>query len=790
MLLPNAGLFDFQWTGIDFLAGRRRGLLADEQGLGKQQPLDAKVLTPSGWFRMGDLEKGSLIIGADGQPTQVTGVYPQGIQPAYRVVFWDGTSTECGLDHLWAVKDGNRRYRKKDWTVKSLQELLDSGLKSTNGSGDYNKWSIPVTAPIKHPETPVDIPPYILGVLLGDGYLCGNGIQFSCPDFDFDIIKQIQRRLPDGLTLSVSHWPDCPQYRITNATNSRHNEIAAALNRYGLRIKSGRKFIPDDYLFGSVEQRMELLRGLMDTDGSANKNRVTFHTTAPRLATDVANLVRSLGGVAVERWYNRDSEDKTRECQVNVKLNVCPFHLHRKAKQWRPASGAMKVGKFIESVDFVGNVTQQCIRVDNPDGLYITDDYIVTHNTPQAVQAADDILASRVLILCKAIARIKWAREWQRWSAFPAAIDIASTKHPPAIQPAGVTICNYEIIHRQPILQQLINQHWDVVICDEMQALKGGVDSLRGQVVLDPKRGLHRRAAYLWGLSGTPAPSHLGDLFAWLRALHPELIADTPNYADFLRRYTHCAQSPFGWRVWGLKDPATVRRLLDPVMLRRKRTEVFPDGPGLQIDEIPLSVNPGKELKDLANHPDILELNDVLAALDPEDNPESVLSAFGLDLSVLRRLTGIAKASAIAELAADELTAGQEKIVIMAWHREVIETIAEKLANYGAVMVYGGQNRTEQQKSLDSFQSESTKCRAVVGQLQTAGTSIDLTAANRLLLGEINFVPGDVEQAILRILRIGQTTDCRVSFVSLGNSIDETTMRVYARKAAMLKKFL
>lgn len=406
--------------------------------------------------------------------------------------------------------------------------------------------------------------------------------------------------------------------------------------------------------------------------------------------------------------------------------------------------------------------------------------------TVQAIDAADMTGARTILVLCKAIAKIKWQREFERWASNRRPYQIPGARD--TIASRGVVILNYELAHRKPILAQLLRRRWDLLICDEMQMLRGGAASMRGQVVLDPERGLAQRAAAVYGLSGTPAPNHIGDMYAWLRALHPERVPDCPTYIDFLKKYTHFTRTPFGERVWGVKDKAGLRALLAPVMLRRTRKQVFADGPELRIDELPLSVDTNAQLRALEDHPDILALGDVLEALKPGDNPEAAIRAADIDLATLRRLTGLAKVDAVAEQVRDELAGNDEKIVLMCWHREVIESLTKKLADFNAVHVYGGQSAKEQQKAIDIFAERSTVCRVFVGQLLTAGTSIDLIAASRMLLVEIDFVPGNVEQAILRILRIGQDNDCRVSFASLGGSIDETVMRVYARKANMLKE--
>lgn len=407
----------------------------------------------------------------------------------------------------------------------------------------------------------------------------------------------------------------------------------------------------------------------------------------------------------------------------------------------------------------------------------------------QAIDAATHIGAERVLVLSKAVAKINWSREFAKWSDIerPVCIPRPGEKIPKS--GPSLTVINYDIVHRPEILGRLVRRQWDVLIADEIQMLKAGIESRRGQAVLHPELGLHTTAEFFWGLSGTPAPNHAGDLFAWLKANHPELIADTPTYEDFLARYTYFQETPYGIRVLGNRDAEGLRALLKPVMLRRRRKKVLPQLPKLTVDTITVE---GKEipgLRALEAHPDIDFVRDLIDGLAPEENPEAFLRISDVDMTTLRRFTGLAKVEAAAELIAEELDNGVDKIVVMCWHRDVIDTLVRLLKKYGARAIHGGTSSADKQTAIDLFQ-ESTKCRVIVGQIQSAGTSITLTAAARMIFVEASWVPGDNEQAVLRIMRIGQQRGCRASFLCLDGSLDEVVMRVYARKVEMLDEFL
>lgn len=413
--------------------------------------------------------------------------------------------------------------------------------------------------------------------------------------------------------------------------------------------------------------------------------------------------------------------------------------------------------------------------------------------TIQAVRAADRSNAARVLVVSKAVGRRHWAREFaqhgriERRACLPRPGD--------TIDPtARLVVIHYDILHRPEILKQLLPLRFDTLIADEMHSLKAGADSLRGQVVLDRRRGLIRRARMTWGLSGTPAPNHAGDLWPWLSALHADQLGDrlAGSYDAFLQHYCRAEQTPYGWRVRGNRRER-VRELRDMlhgggIMLRRKREEVLPDLPPLRVDTVSLDGDASRDLQLLEGHPDIDAVRDVLLGLDVDEHPAEAAAAWEQDLSTLRRLTGLAKVRATADMVRAELE-GIDKIVVMGWHQEVLEQLARELSGYRPILVHGGSDPEDKERAEEQFQTDPDR-RVFIGNILSAGTTITLTATHRMLVVEPSWVPGDNEQAILRILRIGQDHPCEVSFVALAGSVDEIVQAVYARKADMLTDFM
>jgi hypothetical protein len=341
---------------------------------GYAQPLDANVLTPVGWKRMGDLEVGDEVIGGDGKSTTVVGVHPRGEMDVYRVWLNDGTSTRCTADHLWSVDALDPRMLRRTFT---LAELTDRQLRwSVNGSPFYLP-KLPAVEFCTSKELAID--PYLLGFMLGDG-----GLASSTPDIcsnDEESVARVAELLPAGVSL-VQHGPR-NWWASSGRRGGKPNPLTESLRTTGLWGRTSHaKFIPEAYKLSSVEDRLALLQGLLDTDGSVDYRRGTgteFYTASKRLADDVAEVVRSLGGLARVK-------SKREGWRVAIELldDHKPFRLTRKAGVHRNSRKPFR--RRITAIETVGRHEVQCITVANDDGLYVTDDYIVTHNSPAMIE--------------------------------------------------------------------------------------------------------------------------------------------------------------------------------------------------------------------------------------------------------------------------------------------------------------------------------------------------------------------------------------------------------------------
>lgn len=393
----------FQCAAIRRLSEEGRGILGLDVGLGKAQPLDAKILTPDGWKLMGEINPGDMVIAADGSSVPVIGVFPQGEKEIFEVEFSDGAKTRCCDEHLWFTQTEldrkKERYARRNGkernipgTVKPLSEIRTTLVYQTQ-----KNHRVPIAAPAQHPERNFLIDPYIMGVLIGDGCFRADNVTFT--PGDDEIANNVAEIIKDrGLPVEVNPYRSSNRaqtWGLCRTNAAAPNVFRTELETLGLfgRV-SQEKFVPEPYLYASAEQRLSLLRGLMDTDGYVSRDGITvqFSSSSERLANDVRQIVQSLGGIA---WigskiptytHNGEKREGCRSYTVSMRLpaEMNPFRLARKVERVSPKSRYLPV-RYIVRVESVGVQQAQCIMIDHPDHLYVTDDYIVTHNTFAAI---------------------------------------------------------------------------------------------------------------------------------------------------------------------------------------------------------------------------------------------------------------------------------------------------------------------------------------------------------------------------------------------------------------------
>jgi len=352
---------DFHKEIYSILPKTKRLVLAAPRGFAKAQSLKSKILTPNGWKLMGDIKVGDYVIGENGFPKKVLNQTPVTKMHLYRLKTRDGRSTLCNLDHLWKVScPQNTGYKE---IVKPLRDILKNykteRLDKRSGKlGVEYRYFLKWAKPIEFSEKDLPLDPYTLGAWLGDGTSESGGFTTNDPE------------MLDYIPHTVTKCKNKYGYTI--------RKIRPILRKLNL-LKN--KHIPEAYLFGSKSQREALLQGLIDTDGTVNASHKIFEfcNKNKRLIDDVCYLIRSLGGTAtIGSGISRCNGKEFNYFKITARCpeSVIPVKLKRKRKLW---DKSIKVKSAITSIEYECEDLGKCIEVE--DKLYITDDFLLTHNS-------------------------------------------------------------------------------------------------------------------------------------------------------------------------------------------------------------------------------------------------------------------------------------------------------------------------------------------------------------------------------------------------------------------------
>ena len=347
--------FSHQIEAIYYGMEHNKFHLGDEQGLGKALTLDTKILTPDGFKLMKDIQSGNLVIGQNGMPTKVLRTYYHENKNIYKITFSDNTFIKCCDEHLWEVRTSNdiRRGTKKVLTTKEL--LKDFKLK-------YNlKYYIPMVEPVQFNKKDLPLNPYLLGCLIGDGSLTGTSVGFtSCDSFIVDKLNSILA--PDYFLHSSASMDKINYNIISTSSMKKINKIRKAIIDLKLNCNAHCKFIPDIYKYNDVESRLQLLQGLMDTDGYVSKNgTLQYCSCSERLCDDVGELIQSLGGVYTKHKRTIKNKYVAYELTFKLKSGLYPVTLPRKLNRVVTKRKYEPI-RLIKNIEYIGQEYYSRIR--------------------------------------------------------------------------------------------------------------------------------------------------------------------------------------------------------------------------------------------------------------------------------------------------------------------------------------------------------------------------------------------------------------------------------------------
>ena len=375
-------------------------ILIGEPGVGKAQPLDAKILTPNGWTTMGEINIGDEVLTPEGKTTKVIGVYPQGEKDIYRISFKDGRSTEACGEHLWKVYGiPEGKSRKKCWSILNTLDIKDKIENTT-----YNL-KLPLVSEniIKNENLDYVIDPYLMGLLLGDGHF--GKYELSLTTDDVEIAENVEEIIGSDYKLTVNgDGIKTNTFRINISEDKliekrtryyKNDRIHPLLEETDLlhltETKSNNKFIPEKYKNGSLTQKISLIQGLMDSDGTITKTgTLQYSSVSYKLIKDMQELIWSIGGVASIRDKQTSYTYKgvKKLGQVSYILSIryhSPKNLFLLERKKEKAPSNYQYSKTLKNnivkIELIGKKEAKCIMIEDDNHLYITDNYIVTHNT-------------------------------------------------------------------------------------------------------------------------------------------------------------------------------------------------------------------------------------------------------------------------------------------------------------------------------------------------------------------------------------------------------------------------
>lgn len=733
LLGTTINLYGYQQDIFHKMIAAKRSICSMTMGAGKAQPLSKKLLTPAGWKLMGDIKVGDMVIGSNGKPTMVTGVFPQGVKDVYRVTMTDGSTTECCDDHLWLVKTETQH------SVKALKELRTQLLDAS----DNSKWFIPMVQPVEYePQEPLPVDPYLLGSLLDAGTL---GKKNSLVD------------------------------RLRN------------LNLVG-------KHIPQQYKLASIENRLAVLQGLFDASGNNGKTGVEYTSPSLQLAQDVRELVQSLGGTATITESMRKIGGVCYRLQVNLPTSMQPFRLTRKLDEYDAKTKHFPRRAFRE-VEFVGQKEAQCISVAADDHLYVTDDFIVTHNTMTTIACYAWLLKhvnpdATMLVVGPKSLLTQWKREIDRSVGTWAPVGVTVLDKPALIDRwfvgdkklGQVGVVGYHMISRH--IEKMAARSYTAVVVDEVQFARNSETKLWN--ALD-----QLKSEYLFTLSGTVVENKLADLYSVMqivdvKALGPKwkfetdyheinnitrtkiLLGATKNM-DQLRQklaprlfaYTQLKLPPLTTITHRIVNSETEQRLTDNFLYEAKQLIA-------QSLTKPLTFGQQAMLQAYL-------LKARQACCSAELITKGTIPNTPKKLQVFKKIIE------------DVCVNRGKKIVVFSEWTQMISILQKETTKLGlaSVLYTGDQTSKARDAAVIKFQTD-PNCKVFFAS-DAGGVGLDglQFASNVVLHFELPWNPAKLDQRTGRVYRLGQNNPCECYYIVAKNSIEEGIELLLQNKRAI-----
>jgi len=370
--LVNFNMWPFQEKLVNNFHENRFNICLMPRQVGKKLSLDTPIPTPTGWTTMGEVKIGDKIFGRNGKAVEVIAKSEVHEIDTYEVEFDNGEVIKACSKHLWKVSHSDWYHKEKVLTTKEIITKFESLKNVSKGSSVY----VNITDPIIMPEVDLPIDPYTFGVWLGDGCKVSSQVVGVYED-----IESISENIP---------YEIIKRYNIKDSRDNKswkytYKDLKEKLRKFDF---SNGKYIPDIYLRSSIQQRLELLRGLMDTDGSVDpKGCCEFYQKEGKLFNQVRELISSLG------IKSRISYKKVKDYPANygtirfTTTKFVVFKLPRKLERQRNCKNHPKNTRlYIKDIRRIATEPMQCLSVNDPDHMFLCGEtFIPTHNSTTVV---------------------------------------------------------------------------------------------------------------------------------------------------------------------------------------------------------------------------------------------------------------------------------------------------------------------------------------------------------------------------------------------------------------------
>ncbi len=402
--------------------------------------------------------------------------------------------------------------------------------------------------------------------------------------------------------------------------------------------------------------------------------------------------------------------------------------------------------------------------------------------TAQAIHAMRELKAKRILIVCPASVKYNWRCEFKLWRFTCSKLQIVEGKFADIDSTADVVIVNYDLIISPKIFHQLTSLTFSVGVFDESHYMKNRNAKRTKAVLL--RGGIASRCVYKWFMTGTPVLNRPIELYPLLKATRPDAIYPFTSYSAFARRYCSGYFDGYAYNDRGASHiPELAGKLKDSgFMLRRLKSEVLQDLPEKQFQILPVDL--GGKNRTYYEEKKFTFAKGEVKRMKFSDICDGDIG----EIAKLRHLLALDKFPTIKNHLND-LFEIKDKVVVFCHHRAMIQMLNEEFQEMQPAIVRGGISAEAKHEAVQRFQTD-PKCRLFIGNIQAAGTGINLTASDIAVFAEIDWVPGNIFQAVDRIHRIGQDRGVLIQFFVVENSLEEYMLQTVVYKKDIIEKLI